>query len=252
MRHGIWVASACIWLAGCSAPAGIATPTQPVQTRPVQPLIVLDPGHNPSDGGATSVLGTREVGYNDRFVAELAPALQQAGWQVKITRQPEESMSLIGRAQVANELRATVFLSVHHDSVQLRCLRQVQQNGRVAFQTLKPTSGYSLYVSKENGNFARSLQLATDLGEQLRALGRAPMLEHAGKTCGEGRPLLNPGLGIYRYDHLAVLRHNQVPAVLLEVGVITDVQDEAYVDVAANRKKMIAAIVRAMGEFLHS
>ena len=184
------------------------------------------------------------------LVAELAPALRQAGWCVRVTRQADESISLVGRAQVSSDLKANLFLSVHHDSVQLRCLRQVQKAGRVAYETLKPTGGYSLYVSEENPKFDQSYQLAIDLGEKLHALGRPPMLGHADKACGEGRPLLNSTLGIYRYDHLAVLRHNEVPAVLLEVGVITDVQDEAYVQDADHRDKMIAAIVGGIQEFL--
>ncbi|WP_291772848.1 N-acetylmuramoyl-L-alanine amidase [Castellaniella sp.] len=233
-------------LAGCAAQPSPAVRPSLSGSAPAAPIIVLDPGHNPADGGATSVRGTREIGYNDRFVAELAPALRAAGWRVRVTRAPGESISLVGRAQLADELRANLFLSVHHDSVQLRCLRQITKEGRPAFETLRPTGGYSLYVSKENPDFTLSYRFATLLGEQFRSLGRSPMLEHAGTTCGENRPLLDARLGIYQYDHLAVLRHSNVPAVLLEVGVITDAQDESYVNDAGNRRRMIAGIVRAV------
>lgn len=213
------------------------------------PLIVLDPGHSPDQGGATSLTGVREVTDNDRFVAELAPALEHAGWQVRITRTPDENMGLAERPALANTLHAAVFLSIHHDSVQLRCLKEIRKGPPPVYETTKPIEGYSLYVSGENPEFRPSLELATLIGRQLRSLGRAPNLSHAEGKCGENRPLLNRALGIYQYDHLTVLRHSRVPAVLLEVGVIVDPKDEAYVDSAANRQEMIGKIVAALVQF---
>lgn len=239
-------------LTGCGATPLLTEPDVPAQTASTVPLIVLDSGHNPQEGGAISARGTKEVLYNDRFVAELAPALRAAGWQVWKTRRPGQTLGLVDRAQLANDLKADFFLSIHHDSVQSRCVQQVVVGERMAYRTLQPTSGYSLFVSKKNPHFSLSYQLAKALGKQLHALGRAPMLVHAGQECGAGRPLLDPLLGIYRYDGLAVLRHTQVPAVLLEVGVITDVQDEAYVSDAAHRQEMIGGIVRGIRRYLDS
>lgn len=249
MTNKTWIAAACLLVVGCGTAPAVTNPPPTVQASKTAPLIVLDPGHNPEKAGAISVWGTDEVTYNDLFVTELAPALRTAGWQVQITRASDQSISLLDRAKFANKLKASLFLSVHHDSVQLRCLKQVPINGRTAYQTLQPTGGYSLYVSKENPDFSASYRLASALGEQLHALDRAPMLVHAGKACGENRPLLNPQLGIYQYDRLAVLRHSKIPAVLLEVGVITDIQDEAYISNAGNRQKMIAGIVRAIQQY---
>ncbi|MER1941519.1 N-acetylmuramoyl-L-alanine amidase [Castellaniella sp. FW104-16D08] len=249
----IWLSAACLLLAGCAVQPPVVAPSVSAPTSiSAAPLIVLDSGHNPADGGAISVLGSKEISYNDRFVAELAPALRAAGWRVILTRQPGESLSLVGRARMTDDLQASLFLSIHHDSVKLRCLRQVTREGRIAFETRRPTGGYSLYVSKENPDFTQSYRFATMLGEQLHALGRPPMLEHAGTACGESRPLLDARLGIYQYDPLAVLRHNKVPAILLEVGVITDLQDELYVNNQANRSKMIAGIVRAADMWVRS
>lgn len=247
MVKKIRLAAVCLLLSGCAAQPA-PTVASPTAASALAPLIVLDPGHNPPDGGAIGVRGIWEVTYNDRFVAELATALREAGWRVRVTRAPGESISLVGRAQVANDLQASLLLSVHHDSVELRCLRQVTRDGRIAYQTLRPMGGYSLYVSKENPDFALSYRFAALIAEQLHSLGRPPMLEHAGTACGESRPLLDARLGIYEYDRLAVLRHSTVPAVLLEVGVITDAQDESYVDDGDNRKEMIAGIIRALRE----
>lgn len=212
------------------------------------PLIVLDPGHSPGEG-ATSVQGIKEVAYNDRFVAELAPALERAGWRVALTRQPDQKLDLAARPRLANRLHADVFLSIHHDSAQLKYLRAIDVNGASAWETTQPIEGYSLFVSRENPKFAASLQLATRLGASLHALGRAPNLMHAEPIAGENRPLLDRELGIYEFNRLAVLRHAQMPAALLEVGVITDRSDEAWVSDAGHRRQMIEQIVEALAQY---
>lgn len=214
------------------------------------PLVVLDPGHNPANGGATSIRGTKEVTYNDRFVSELAPALRHAGWRVEITRQPGDAIGLVERAELADRLQATLFLSIHHDSAQPRYLVAVEAGGLPGYRTVKPIEGYSLFVSRENPQYSKSYRLATLLGRELRQLGRLPALHHAEDIPGENRPLLDRSLGIYEYDRLAVLRHGKAPAVLLEVGVITDRRDEAYVDDPGNRARMIRKIVRAFQRYL--
>ena len=58
--------------------------------------------------------------------------------------------------------------------------------------------------------------------------------------------MLDARLGIYRFDELAVLARTQVPAVLLEVGVIVDDDDERYVTADANQEALCQAILRAL------
>ena len=210
------------------------------------PLLVLDAGHTPQQGGALGIQGIYEVVYNDRFVAELKPALEQAGWRVLLTRTPEQNITLAQRAALANQHQAHLFLSIHHDSAQMHYLEAITVNGKPAYQTRQPIRGYSLFVSQLNPHFAQSQRLAETLGKQLYRLKRPPTLHHAEAIAGENRPLLNKQYGVYQYDQLAVLRQTTMPAVLLEIGVIVDKEDEAYISQASHRKAMIQAIVQAL------
>ena len=213
------------------------------------PILVLDSGHTPQQGGALSIQGIYEVVYNDRFVAELKPALEQAGWHVLLTRTPSQNISLAQRVDFANQHRANLFLSIHHDSAQAHYLEAITVQGKPAFQTRQPIRGYSLFVSQLNPQFTESQRVAQSLGKQLYQLKRPPTLHHAEAIEGENRPLLHKIYGVYRHDQLAVLRQTTMPAVLLEIGVIVDKQDEAYVSQAANRQAMIQAIVRALQKY---
>ncbi|MFT0532955.1 N-acetylmuramoyl-L-alanine amidase family protein [Castellaniella hirudinis] len=213
------------------------------------PLVVLDPGHGPSSPGATGVCGAREVVYNDRFAGELALALESAGWRVVLTRRPGQDIGLLDRAQLANLLSATLLLSIHHDSVQPDDLKAVRCQGRTGYETRQPVQGYALFVSAENGDYAGSLRLATLLGDQLNAMGRSPNPYHAREIPGENRRFLDARRGVYQYDGLAVLRHSRVPAVLLEIGVMTDRQDAAWLDRADARRAMVARVAAAIRQY---
>lgn len=210
------------------------------------PLVMLDPGHTAGAPGATSVRGTVEVEYNDAFVALLAPLLVRAGFRVEVTRRPGEELDLDARAARAGAAGAWLLLSIHHDSAQDQLLEREERDGREAFRAIRPIRGYSLFVSGLNPRYPASLRAAGALGRRLLALGRAPTLHHAEPIPGEGRPLLDRRLGIYRFDELKVLRLAPCPAVLLEVGVLVDPVDEAYVSDPGRREAMAGAIVQAL------
>ena len=219
-----------------------------------QPLIVLDPGHTPQQPGALSARGIYEVDYNDRFVAELAPQLQAAGWRVAITRLPPQSISLSERANIANRLGADLFLSIHHDSTRAQFMIPIEYKGRTAQMTAShaPFHGYSVFISELNPQFGASYAFAHFIAQRIRALGRTPALYHADPRFGSARPLYDETLGIYRYDNLAVLRHTTVAAVLLEIGVLPNVKDEAWLSAPENRRAMQQAIVGSVREYQKS
>jgi N-acetylmuramoyl-L-alanine amidase len=210
------------------------------------PLIMLDPGHTARLPGAVGVRGTAEVEYNDAFVALLAPRLVRAGFRVETTRAPGEELDLDARAGRAVARGAWLLLSIHHDSAQLQFLREERRDGKPAFRDTRPIRGYSLFVSGQNPQYERSRRAAEAIGRRLLALGRPPTLHHAEAIPGEARPLLDARLGIYRFDELRVARVATCPAVLLEVGVLVDEQDEAYVSDPAHRAAIADAIVQGL------
>jgi len=239
---------ALIAIASTIATTACALSIEPV-SRPHALRIVLDPGHSPLHPGALGAWGLYEVSYNDRLTARVVVALKSAGFDVVLTRTSLQEISLEGRAQIANLAHADLFLAIHHDSAQPKYLEKFKVGELDAYRTAIPLSGYSLFVSELNPRFEESLRFAQILAGELHDLGRPPALHHAEPVEGENRELLDSKLGIYRYDGLFVLRKTKLPAVLLEVGVIPDLADEAYVNDEGNQARMTKAIVTAVRRY---
>lgn len=84
--------------------------------------VVLDPGHGSLqswggiDPGAIGPSGVREVDVVMEIARKTADFLTDQGADVILTRTGNTSLSLAGRAQLANEANADVFVSIHADA----------------------------------------------------------------------------------------------------------------------------------------
>jgi len=80
--------------------------------RPVR-RIVLDPGHGGKDPGARGRGGVKEKDVVLRVSRLLRDRLRQAGFEVVMTRERDEYLSLEERTAVANRLKGDLFISIH-------------------------------------------------------------------------------------------------------------------------------------------
>lgn len=211
--------------------------------------IALDVGHDRTHPGAVSARGTAEFDYNLKLSELVLRRLQENGFTAAFRIGDSGApLSLSSRPARAREGHAAVFISLHHDSAQKQYFSTWSYNGR-----LLPFSddfhGFSIFVSTSSAFSKENLALATDLGRALRAQGLAPSLHHAALVEGEGRRLLNPDLGIYRFDQLAVLRGASMPALLLESGVIVNRDEEQAIRAGGYHSKIASALVSAITQF---
>lgn len=189
-----------------------------------------------------------ERAFNLELSARLLEGLHAAGFSASFaTHAPHDEIGLRERTAVAARRGASLFISIHHDSAQPQLLSEWNHEGRTLRYT-DTISGHSLFVSRGHAAADASLRLAQRLGRRLRAAGLAPTLHHAADIDGERRELLDAGLGIHRFDELAVLRTATMPALLLEAGVIVNRADEPRLRSEAFRRSVVDAIVGAVIE----
>lgn len=220
--------------------------------RPVAPElfnVAIDAGHSLEDGGAVSARGRSEYEFNRRIADLLVARLSTMQGIIPFLVNPSgAALPLTSRTRMANERGAGLFLSIHHDSVQPSYLSHWEFEKRV-LPYCDRFAGYSVFFSRKNGAPFASLSFANLLGGALRNRGFTPTLHHAEPIPGENRELVNEWSGVYRFDDLVVLRSCEVPAVLVECGVIVNRDEEVLLSNEVYRRVLVQTIAEAVRLF---
>jgi N-acetylmuramoyl-L-alanine amidase len=229
-----------------SASKPVATMCDPAKFR-----IVLDVGHTAQSEGATSARNVAEFSYNLRLAQRIAEKLKADGFAETrlLVTEGKARPSLVKRVAAANDLQASLFLSIHHDSVPNKFLEDWEFEGRKSHFSDR-FSGYSVFVSRSNPDFKTSLAFAELLGKEMKAEDLQYAKQYTQAIMGRYQhPLLNKETGVYSYDELIVLRKTRMPAVLLEGGSIINRDEELKMDSAERRNMISSAVTTAVKEF---
>ena len=213
--------------------------------------IVVDVGHTPDSYGALSARNDPEFGFNFHLAKRIAANLKSEGFAATrlLVTDGKARPSLVRRVSAANEGKADLFLSIHHDSVPDKLLKTWEFDGAPSYFSDR-FSGHSLFVSERNPHFATSLTLARMIGRQLKEQGLHYASQYTLPVMGRyRRQLLDKDVGVYRYDGLVVLSQTRSAAVLLEAGSIINRDEEMAMNSPERQELIAAAVAAAMREF---
>src|SRR5262252_3373049 len=213
--------------------------------------VIVDVGHTAEAHGAMSARGVPEYEFNLRLAKLIERDLIEAGFRKTMLLITEGSAAkgLLKRATVANNARANLFLSIHHDSVPDSLLEDWEYDGRPSHFSDK-FPGHSIFVSYRNGSAKLSRLFGTLLGRQLKNRGLTYTRHYTEAMMGNRRrQLLDADVGVYRYDQLVVLRTTRMPAVLLEAGSIISRDEELLLNSAGHQALIGAAVTEAVETF---
>lgn len=170
-------------------------------------IVVLDAGHGGKDFGATS-RGAKEKNINYKIIYTLAKEYfnsQTSDVKAYWSRYNDKFISLSARAGFASEVKADLFVSLHMNSA---------PNTRA--------NGMEVY-------YARSNNKTSSMGLSSRTLAQR-MHEQLEEN------LSIPSRGVKKAEFY-VLRHNTVPAILIELGFISGNKDHGKITSASYQKK---------------
>jgi N-acetylmuramoyl-L-alanine amidase len=208
--------------------------------------VAIDVGHSPEKSGAISARGSTEYSFNQRLAVRILSELCARGFSDSfIVENRDKSMDLFERTARASQKHARLFLSIHHDSVQPQFFSSWTYGGHLRLYS-DHFHGYSIFYSERNQAPGASLEFCRLLGTELLASGLTPSFYHAAKIPGENRDLVDPQRGIYRFDNLVVLRTAQMPAALLEAGVIVNRNEEVRLLKPGYQQKIAIAVANAV------
>ena len=182
-------------------------------------LVVIDPGHGGTDPGALGIRGSYEKKLNFDLSILTKAKLEKAGAKVLMTRTTDVDVAgakatdreeLSARVQVGNRNNADVFVSVHHNSSV-----NPDANG---------TTTYFYAKTIFDGELARSLQTA---------------MVRAGGLADKGA----------RTANFFVIKNTTMPAALLEVGFMSNLQEEQALNDPVFQDKIAQAVVTGLEQF---
>jgi N-acetylmuramoyl-L-alanine amidase len=221
----------------------------------VKPVVMLDPGHGGKDPGAIGYTGTYEKQVALATAMELKHLLEASGhYQVHLTRSRDVFIPLHGRVDIAHTARASLFVSMHADA-----LRSAQVRGASVY-TLSDTASDAQtadLAQRENQADRRGgagfqgvppevARILASLVQQETRIGSARMAHSVVDSLEGAVPVLpNPA----RHAGFAVLQSADIPSVLVEMGFMSNPQDEAALRRPDHRRRVALAMQRAVDAY---
>ncbi len=209
------------------------------------PKIALDIGHSKQQPGAISARGKPEFYFNHDLALILQDALTKLQIDAFLIGEDGNTLDLQQRTTLAHDNKASIFLSIHHDSTQASYLKPWKWQ-KVGQHYSDKFSGFSLFISRKNQQPLISLKCARLIGTALKKNGFNPSNHHAEAILGENRPWADKNAGVYYYDDLIVLKSAKMPAVLFEAGVIVNRTEELNLQKTSTRHLIATSISQGL------
>lgn len=215
--------------------------------------VVIDAGHGGNDPGAIGRSGAREKDITLDIAKRLKNLLESKGIDVVLTRSTDKFIPLNRRAQIANKSNADLFISIHVNSNRSR----------------QPYGFETYYFSEASDNLAKALEVAensSDIEENSSSLGHSQNLkailgdmiyteniaaskEVASYICDSTCRIMglrNRGIKSARF---VVLRQTDIPAILVEVGFLSNLKEERFLKNSFYRQQIAEGLTASIANY---
>lgn len=241
-------------------PAGVTFKTIPIPqfkppVRTQKPIIVIDAGHGGQDPGAIGASGTHEKNITLSYARELSKELLRTGrYHVVLTRDEDRFIMLRDRLAIGRQAKGDIFISLHADTAENPA-----------------TNGFSIYTLSNTASDAEAEALATrenkvdlvyglnlsneqkDVTEILIDLAQRETMNKSSRLADILVANLSKGIkplaNTHRYAGFAVLKAPDVPSVLIEIGFLSNKEDEKRIKSDAYRSKVITSLVEGVDAY---
>lgn len=226
--------------------------------RNAKKVIVLDPGHGGQDPGAIGYSGVYEKNITLAMGRELKEMLDRTGkYKVYLTRNNDRFIPLRDRVKIARRYKADLFMSIHADSALNRSAK-----------------GLSVYTLSENASDKEAAALA-ERENKADVISGLNLVEHSKEVSDilinlaqretmnrssefasfmvqEMKKSVNLVANTHRFAGFAVLKAPDIPAVLLEMGYLSNRQEEKLLQQKSYRKKLAGSAVEAIDKYFEN
>ena len=190
-------------------------------------IVYLDAGHGGYDPGA-SYFGISEKSLTLAIQSRVKAKLEAEGYQVVTTRTSDTYVDLTDRSRAANASESDIFVSIH-----------INASGSSAAQGIETYyyQPYAEYPSRINATYhANPTRLS--MSDTLANAIQSSLINATGAQ--------NQGV---KRQTFAVLRETTAPAVLLELGFLSNPQEAARLNTSAYQETLANAIVAGIKSY---
>ena len=184
---------------------------KPNIAEPKQIHVVIDAAHGGSDFGATSN-GITEKQIVEQITHKIYALNKNKNAVIHLTRSSDVTVTLNDRTKIINELKPDLVLSLH-----------------VNANVFKHKSGMEMYVSKESKTYEKANTIAEKLNAKLAKSNNLKTTE-------------------IKNANFFMLKKSEVPAVIIELGYITNESDRKQLTEDQEQDKIAATIVEFISE----
>jgi N-acetylmuramoyl-L-alanine amidase len=236
---------------GTAPTPGTPLPTQPSSPRDVPGIhtIVIDPGHGGREVGAVGTNGLMEKDITLTIARKLAAALSsKVGARVVLTREDDSVVSLDQRTALANQYKADLFLSVHVNAAVVK-----DAKGSETYFLSLESSDELARKAAESENVTSSPNPTADLNLILWDLAQNAHHEESSRFAQSIQEEMNAATAVanrgVKQAPFKVLVGATMPAALVEVGFISNPEEEARLQTDAFQTLMVEAMTRAVQRY---
>jgi N-acetylmuramoyl-L-alanine amidase len=242
--------------------------------------VIVDAGHGDKTTGPGhfSFGATGSISTERQVTLAVATKLQKAieknvkGVNAVLTRKTPEDVSFERRAEIANENKGDLFISIHCNALPDRTIRERvgTKRGKAVYKTVRVPnrSGkgvlmlvYGLKRTREQQNEIKSNTIEEDMdggaldpndpvtiiltNEYIRKF-RVRSINMANILASEFVDVDARKLEGIREQSIYVLCHAAMPSVLIEIGYINNPEEEEYLNSEEGQEQIVNTIVRAI------
>jgi N-acetylmuramoyl-L-alanine amidase len=226
-----------------------AFPGNPAQSS-IQ-TIVIDPGHGGADPGVKGPHGTLEKDVTMAVARELKGTIEgRLGIRVLLTRNGDQTLTADDRASLANNNKADLFLSLHANA----SFRPEVQGAEVFYLGLDRDAAQANQQAEADaqrlpvfGGGSRTLEIVPWQLAQARFIAQSATFAQMIEKQFDGHVPLD-GRGLAQAP-LRVLVGANMPAVLVEMGYLTNPDQENQLGTAAYQNTIVQALYAAIVQF---
>lgn len=235
--------------------AGTTDDKGPQKGKPrpgAKPVIVIDPGHGGIDPGAIGISGVYEKNITLAAAREFRDIIAASGrYEVRLTRDSDTFLQLRDRMAIGRKHGAALFVSLHAD------IGPRPNVKGLSIYTLSEKSSdaeAAALADKENkADIIAGIDLSHESAEVTNILIELAQRETmnissriADTIIDELRREVTLLPRSHRFAGFAVLKAPDVPSVLVEMGYLSNPEEEKLLQTAAYRAKLGRSLLRAI------